>query len=112
MSTSNQPSFQTTQPVTPNSTLAITSLILGILGWTFLPILGGVIAIITDHMAKNEIKKSGGQLAGEGMATAGLILGYASVILSLCACVAVLFFPALLSGLWMFGDEILITPTP
>jgi hypothetical protein len=111
MTTSNQPSFQA-QPVRPNSTLAITSLVTGILGWTFLPILGAIVAVITGHMAKSEIRRSRGQIDGEGMATIGLILGYTSLILGLCICAIALLFPALLGGLWMFGDQILLTPTP
>jgi hypothetical protein len=109
MSTPNQPSFQVSQPVKPNSTLAITSMILGILGWTLLPIIGAIIAVITGHMAKSEIEKSKGQLAGEGMATAGLILGYTSVTLSLCVCAVVVLFPTVLGGLWMYGDQIINT---
>ena len=103
MSSSNAPSFQVTPP---NSTLAVTSMILGILGWTFLPLLGAIIAVITGHMAKNEIKNSRGQLGGDGMATAGLVLGYTNLILGLCICLIVLLFPALLAGVWTFGDQI------
>lgn len=81
------PSFSAPKP---NSTLAIVSLVAGLLGWTFLPLLGSIAAIITGHMAKNEIKKSADTLGGNGMATAGLILGYAAVALGLCAvCVIV-----------------------
>jgi hypothetical protein len=50
------------QPVVPNSNLAIVSLVMGILGWTLLPTLGAIVAIITGHMAKNEIRKSNGGL--------------------------------------------------
>ena len=53
---SNQP-YQT-PPAKPNSNLALASLILGILGWTLLPGLASIGAIITGHMAKNEIKKA------------------------------------------------------
>jgi hypothetical protein len=109
MSTSNEPPFPVLQPARPNSTLAITSLVLGILGWTFLPILGAIIAVITGHMAKGEIKKSRGQLAGDGMATAGLVLGYTSIALGLCACAIIMLFPTVLGGLWMYGDQILNT---
>ena len=71
----NQP--YTTVPTGPkNSTLAIISLIGGITGFTILPMLGSIVAIITGHMAQSEIKKSGGMLTGKGMAIAGLIMGY------------------------------------
>ena len=85
---SNQP-YQT-PPAKPNSNMAIASLVLGILGWTILPGLASIAAIITGHMAKNEIKGSMGQLGGDGMATAGLVMGYASVVIGICIlCVAV-----------------------
>ena len=58
-------------------------------------------------MEKNEIKNSRGQLSGDGMATAGLVLGYTNLILGLCICLVVLLFPALLAGVWTFGDNIL-----
>src|SRR5512140_2267938 len=79
-------------PVLPQtSTMAIVSLVAGICGWSILPFLGSIAAIITGHMAKSEIKKSAGMLTGNGMATAGLIMGYLSVALGLCLiCVLVL----------------------
>ena len=104
MSTSSQPSFPSSQTVNPNSTLAITSMVSGILGWTFLPIIGAILAILTGHMAKSEIKKSDGRLAGDGIATAGMILGYTSAIFGLCLLAVLVFAPALL---WLYGDRIL-----
>jgi hypothetical protein len=85
---SNQ-SYQT-PPARPNSNMAMASLILGILGWTIAPGLASIAAIITGHMAKNEIKTSMGQLGGDGMATAGLVMGYANVAIGLCVCLAVM----------------------
>ena len=81
---SNQPY----QPAKPNSNMALASLILGILGWTLIPTIGSIAAIITGHMAKNEIKSSMGALGGDGMATAGLVLGYANIAIAVCACLA------------------------
>ena len=78
-----------TPPAKPNSNLALASLILGILGWTIIPTIGSIAAIVTGHMAKNEIKSSMGALGGDGMATAGLVLGYANIVIALCICVAV-----------------------
>lgn len=75
----------TTVPQT--STLAIASLVLGALSWTILPIVGGITAVIAGHYAKREIRHSGGTLAGDGLATAGLVLGYANLaftLLGLC----------------------------
>ena len=43
-------------------------------------------------MAKREIRDSQGRLTGDGMATAGLVLGYLQLVLSICGlCVAVIF---------------------
>ncbi len=79
--------YQTPPPATQTSTLALVSLISGILTWVMLPLLGAIVAIITGHMAKSEIKKSMGALSGDGLATAGLVLGYLQVGISvLCAC--------------------------
>jgi len=81
------PAPQPDIPANPTNTLAIISLVAGILGWSLLPTLGSIVAIITGHMAKNEIRGSGGRMSGDGMATAGLILGYANiavVVLGLC----------------------------
>jgi hypothetical protein len=75
-----------TPPVKPNSNMALASLILGILGWTLLPGLASIAAIVTGHMAKKEIKESMGQLGGDGMAIAGLVMGYASVAIFVCVC--------------------------
>jgi len=60
--------------------MAIVSLISGILGWTLLPFLGSIVAVITGHKAKKEIRNSMGQLGGDGMTTISLGL-------TLCACV-------------------------
>jgi hypothetical protein len=66
--------------VRPTSGLAITSLVLGIVGLMFVPILASIPAVITGHMARAEIKRSEGDLEGDGMAVAGLITGYLSLI--------------------------------
>jgi len=79
----NQP-YVPMQPVVKTSTLAIISLIGGITGWTILPFLGAIVAVITGHMAQSEIKKSGGMITGKGMATAGLILGYLAIAGGIC----------------------------
>lgn len=81
-------SYQT-PPTKPNSNMALASLILGILGWTVLPGLASIAAIVTGHMAKKEIKESMGQLGGDGMAVAGLVMGYASVAIFVCVCLFV-----------------------
>ena len=80
----NQPSMGSQIPAVPapsqTSTLAIVSLVMGILTWFILPIIGAIVAIITGHMSKAEIRNSMGRLTGDGLATAGLVLGYVQII--------------------------------
>jgi hypothetical protein len=40
-----------------------------------------ILAVIFGHIAKGEIRASGGQQGGDGMALAGLILGYTGLAL-------------------------------
>src|SRR5512144_2844743 len=105
MHDSDPPSHREEAPA-PTSTLSITSLMMGILGWIFLPVVGGIIAIITGHLAKKEIRQSEGLLGGDGLATAGLVLGYANLTLGLCGCLVLLLFPALFAGVWAYGNQI------
>jgi hypothetical protein len=56
------------------NTLAIVSLISGIVSWFAVPIVGGIVAVITGHMAKGQIRSTGEQ--GNTFATVGLVLGY------------------------------------
>ncbi len=77
-------------PAKPTSTTAIVSLVSGILGWTFVPVLGSVLAIICGHMARSEIRRSNGTIDGDGMAIAGLILGWASVAMAVLAVIAII----------------------
>lgn len=74
---SSQIAGATAQPQTSGK--AIASLVLGICVF-ILGFLTGIPAIIFGHLAKSDIKKSGGKLQGDGMALAGLILGYVSVV--------------------------------
>lgn len=90
----------------PTSTLSLTSLIMGIIGWIFLPIVGAIIAVITGHMAKKEIRESNGLLGGDGMATAGLVLGYSNLALGMCGCLALILIPGLLVGFFGVVDQL------
>jgi type II secretory pathway pseudopilin PulG len=68
-------------PTAPNSGLALGSLICGILGLTMFPFVASIPAVVCGHMARSDIKKSGGQLGGGGMALGGLITGYIGLLL-------------------------------
>ncbi len=77
------------------SNLAIASLSLGIASWVLIPLLGAVAAIITGHMARKEIRASGGRMEGDGLALGGLITGYSNLLLS---CVAGAIFLAIIAA--------------
>ena len=82
-----------------NSTMALVSLIAGILGLTMIPFLGSIVAVITGPMAKREIAESGGTLAGENLAQIGMILGWIGIGLGAIGCcifVASFAFPFIL----------------
>jgi hypothetical protein len=90
-------------PVTRTSITAIISLITGIAGVVqILPVIGPIAAIITGHIAKKEIKNSGGMVTGNGMATAGLIMGYVTLGLLACGCIVaiILFATGMLAIPW------------
>lgn len=82
------------------SNLAIASLVSGILGWTILFGIASIVAVITGHMAKNEIKRSSGMLSGDGMATAGLILGYVNLAVVVIATCLIIVLPLLGLAIW------------
>ncbi|WP_308191867.1 DUF1707 and DUF4190 domain-containing protein [Kitasatospora humi] len=60
----------------PNNSMAVASLVLGLL---CVPTMGalGLPAVITGHVARGQISRT--KESGDGMATAGLVLGYLSV---------------------------------
>ncbi len=74
------------------STLAIVSLVSGLLGWSFVPWLGSLVAVVTGHLARAEIRREPGRLEGDGMAVAGLVLGYAMLALSFIGLMLVVLF--------------------
>lgn len=68
--------MSTATPAKPTNPLAITSLICGIASYVGIPILGAIAAIILGHLARSQIRDRGNTEGGDGMALAGLILGY------------------------------------
>ncbi len=69
-------------PVTPRKTasLAIWSLVLGILSLLCCTIFAAIPGVICGHKALNRINASGGTLDGKGLAIAGLVTGYAGIL--------------------------------
>lgn len=82
---------------------AIASLVFGILGWTILPVLGALVAVICGHLARSEIRRMPpGSMDGDGLAVAGLILGWIQIGIG----IAVLaFFFGLAGLLVVFGGS-------
>jgi len=61
--------------------MAVISLVAGIGSWVVLPVIGSIVAVVTGHVARKQIRQSAGAQDGEGMALAGLILGYTHLAL-------------------------------
>ncbi|MGY4515659.1 DUF4190 domain-containing protein [Lysobacter sp. HA18] len=88
----------------PSSQLAVASLVLGLLSWVLIPVLGGFGAVICGHMARRDIRAARGALGGDGMAVAGLVLGYLHlVVLIVGVIIALVFFGGLLAMLAHFA---------
>lgn len=77
-----------------NQTLAIVSLVCGVLSICLCGLLTGIPAIITGYMAKNNIDANPGEYGGRGMAMAGMILGSISVVFSILYIIFVIFTAA------------------
>jgi hypothetical protein len=83
------------------SALAVISLVFGILGWLPVPVFGSIVAIVTGHLARAEIRRDPQGTEGDGMAVAGLVLGYSA----LAVCVLAIAFVFLFLGgmVWLGG---------
>ncbi|MDI9928914.1 DUF4190 domain-containing protein [Rhodococcus sp. IEGM 1354] len=78
------------RPAPATNTLAIVSLVLAVLGLTFIPLIASVCAVVCGHVAKGQIKRTGE--GGSGFATAGLIVGYVSIALFVLVLAAIFIF--------------------
>lgn len=87
---------QTINPeILPSSTLAIVSLVSAILGFTFAPVIGTIVALITGYMARGETRSIPPKASGDGMATAGIIMGWIQVglfVIGICCLIAYFIF--------------------
>ncbi len=91
----------------PSSSMAVVSLVAGILGLSLFPFIGSIVAVITGNMAKNEIRDSRGALGGEGLAKAGVILGWIGIILGvlgICGVIIAILIPFLLLALGIAAE--------
>jgi hypothetical protein len=77
--------------ILPSSTLAIVSLVSAILGFTLAPVIGTIVALITGYMARNETRSIPPRASGDGLATAGIIMGWIQVgliVIGICCTIA------------------------
>ena len=87
---SDVPPWAADAPATPSGTgdlnpLAIASLVASVV---WMGGLSSIAAIVLGVLAKQEIRASGGRQRGEGLATAGIVLGVVGIVLPLIALVA------------------------
>lgn len=83
------------QTARPTNGMAIASLVMGILSFTFLPLIGNILAIIFGFVAKDQIKKT--HEDGDGLALAGILIGAIPLIIALVI-IAVVIIIALVSA--------------
>lgn len=79
----NQPYSSYSAPDHPKATTALVLGLIGLVGgfMCLLPVLVSPFAWFTGMKARREIRASNGQLGGDGMATAGMVLGIIGTVL-------------------------------
>lgn len=82
------------------NTLAILSLVFGIISYFALPLVGAIAAIVMGHLARSQIRRTGE--SGGGLALAGLVLGYVHLLLLTIGVVAAVIV-AIVVGAWVFA---------
>ena len=83
----------TNYTILPTSTLATTSLIAGILGFVMFPVIASIVAIWTGYEARKETRSVPPRAAGDGMATAGIVMGWIQIALAVVGiCCAIAYF--------------------
>lgn len=93
----------TPEPVTAPKTniLAIVALVTGIAGLTVIPFVSSIVAVVTGHMARKEVRRTGEQ--GDGLALAGLITGYIGIGLGVLVAILVIAFFGIVVAAGMNG---------
>lgn len=88
-----QPAYVPPPPPPQTNPWAIVSLIFSILSWIGLFGLGGIVAVITGIVARNQIRENPATQTGDGLALAGIILGGVNVLVT---CIGILCFAAVI----------------
>jgi hypothetical protein len=85
--------------VLPTSMFATVSLIAGILGFVMLPILGSLVALWAGYAARKETRATPPTASGDGMATAGIVMGWIQIGLIIIASCCIFCLPRF--GYWL-----------
>jgi hypothetical protein len=97
------PSADRAATTSSTNSLAVVSMVFGILSWCGLVFIGAIVAVVCGHLARSEIRRAQpGAIDGDGMALAGLVLGYAHLALILIGLVVVMGVLFLGAGLHWF----------
>ncbi len=88
------PPFGVPAPQTPNNGLAVAALVCGIasfpvLVFCFLGFIPAIRAVVFGFISKRQIRQAGGMQGGNGMATAGIVLGFVCIAFSIILVIAV-----------------------
>jgi hypothetical protein len=87
-------------PTRQTHPLAVISLVAGLLGWSLLPFLGSIGAIVCGHMARARIRREADRYDGDVLA----IIGWLSVAVTVIGIlIAVLFFGGIAAFLAWLG---------
>lgn len=89
-----RPGSPSSPPVGPPTTsaMAIWALVLGVLGFTCIPAVGGLLALTLGLVAKGEISRSEGTRSGAGLAIGGALLGALNLVVSILGLAGLLFW--------------------
>jgi hypothetical protein len=90
------------RPLPPTDSLAIWSLVMGILGFMCcIPFVPSVLAIVLGGRSKEKIRASGGTLTGDTMAQVGVILGWIGVGLDVVGTI----IGTIIGVVWVLGQR-------
>ena len=67
------------QPAPSTNGLAIASLILSISSFIVLPVIGSIAGVVCGHIARSQLRQSREPEQGDGLALAGLIIGWIGI---------------------------------
>lgn len=100
-----QPGYgQVPPPAQQTHTMAVVSIIFGILGLVGVcPGLGSIIALITGNMAKGDIQREPYRYSGDGLAKGGVILGWIGIAFMACGLCGFLVWLFAFGGLAILG---------